>query len=87
MSSGRIAQHRNYGDLMARHEKEQRLKRIARMFIYFLIILFMFLLFLFVREWEKVQKEKKDTKTSLVISDAAGAKNSDAAAGDHAALQ
>ncbi|HLT75723.1 MAG TPA: hypothetical protein VKZ68_11570 [Ohtaekwangia sp.] len=84
MSSGRIAQHRNYGELMARHEKEQRLKRISRMFIYFLIILFMILLFLFVREWEKSQKEKKDAKTSLVISTEMTAKTPEASLTEHA---
>ena len=68
MSSGRIAQHRNYGELMARHEKEQRIKRISRMFIYFLIILFMILLFLFVREWESSQKDRQDAKTSVAMN-------------------
>lgn len=86
MSSGRIAQHRNYGELMARHEKEQRLKRISRMFIYFLIILFMIILFLFVREWEKSQREKQKTKTSLVITSITDVKNSIAGLSDHPRL-
>ena len=86
MSSGRIAQHRNYGELMARHEKEQRLKRITRMVIYFLIILFMIMVYLFVREWEKSKTEKQKTKTSLVISSTTEAKKSPAGLSDHARL-
>jgi hypothetical protein len=58
MNSGRIAQHRNYGEVMARHEKEVKVKRIVRIFTYFLIAIFMLILFLLVREWEQKQKNK-----------------------------
>ncbi len=61
MSSGRIAQHRNYGEIMARHEKEARLKRISRVFIYFLIVLFMIIIFLLVRQ---VQEKSNKVPTS-----------------------
>jgi hypothetical protein len=64
MSSGRIAQHRNYADVMARHERDIRLKRIARTFIYFLIIAFLLILFLIVRRWE--QKDSGKSATSFV---------------------
>lgn len=50
MSSGRIAQHRNYGEIMARHQKEVRMKRIVRVFIYFLIAAFMIIIFMLVRQ-------------------------------------
>lgn len=53
MSSGRIAQHRNYGEIMARHERDLRMKRIVRIFIYFLIIAFMIIVYLFVKGWEQ----------------------------------
>lgn len=53
-NSGRIAQHRNYGEVMARHEKEVRLKRIFRVFMYFLIVLFLIILFLIVRKVQQV---------------------------------
>ena len=70
MSSGRIAQHRNYGELMERHERDIKLKRIARTFIYFLIIAFLLILFLIVRRWEnKSTNTKQDssfvTKTNI----------------------
>ena len=53
MSSGRIAQHRNYGEIMARHEREMRMKRIVKVFIYFLIISFVILIFLLVKRLEQ----------------------------------
>ena len=60
VSSGRIAQHRNYGELMARHEKEVRLKRIIRLFMYFLIIAFIVILYFIVRRiFEKQEPVKK----------------------------
>jgi large-conductance mechanosensitive channel len=66
MSSGKIAQHRNYGDIMARHERDVKLKRISRIFIYFLIIAVLFLLFLLVRRWEKNTESKTKQSTALI---------------------
>ena len=53
MSSGKIAQHRNYGDLMARHERDVKIKRITRIFIYFILILVVIILFFIVRRLEQ----------------------------------
>lgn len=65
MSSGRIAQHRNYGELMERHERDIRLRRIVKTFVYFLIIVALLIMFVIVRRWE--QKKVNDTpKTALV---------------------
>ena len=66
MSSGRIAQHRNYGDIMARHERDIRIRRISRIFIYFTIIAFLILLFLLVRRWEANTEPKGKQSTALV---------------------
>lgn len=55
MSSGRIAQHRNYGDIMARHERDVKIKRIARIFTYFVLILIVILLFILVRRIQEKQ--------------------------------
>lgn len=51
MSSGKIAQHRNYGALIARHEREMKVKRIIRIFVYVLIIAFMTILFIIAKRW------------------------------------
>lgn len=73
MSSGRIAQHRNYGEIMARHERNQKIRRMARMFIYFLIIAFLMIIFMIVVRWEKREMEKEQpdvTPTSMIaVSD------------------
>jgi cytoskeletal protein RodZ len=65
MSSGRIAQHRNYGDIMARHDRELRFKRITRIFTYFILILVIILLFYFMRIWERREKEPSKQSTSI----------------------
>jgi len=66
MSSGRIAQHRNYGDIMARHERDIKLRRISRIFIYFIIIAVLILLFMFVRRWTKDTEPTAKPSTALV---------------------
>ena len=59
MSSGRIAQHRNYTQLMERHERDVRLRRITRTVIYFLIVLALLIIFLIVKRWESGQVSGK----------------------------
>lgn len=53
MSAGNIARHRNYGELMHRHERDQKLKRIFRLFVYFLVIAFLLIILIIVVRWEK----------------------------------
>jgi large-conductance mechanosensitive channel len=67
MSSGRIAQHRNYSDIMARHERDVKVKRIIRAFIYFLAIAFIIVLFFIVhRIQQKKDPQSKKAPISLV---------------------
>ena len=68
MSSGRIAQHRNYGELMERHERDIRLRRIVKTFIYFLIIVALLIMIVIVRRWEEKKQDSKP-ETALVISE------------------
>jgi large-conductance mechanosensitive channel len=68
MSSGRIAQHRNYGDIMARHERDIKLRRISRIFIYFIIIAVLILLFMVVRKWENDTEPKAKPATASTQS-------------------
>lgn len=73
MSSGRIAQHRNYGQLMERHERDVRLRRITRTVIYFLIVLVLLIIFLIVKRWESGQVSRstsalfEETAPNLVM--------------------
>lgn len=70
MSAGRIAQHRNYGELMARHEREVKLKRITKIFVYFLIIAFLVIIFIMVARWEKRENlnEQNQQTTSMLLN-------------------
>ena len=69
MSSGRIAQHRNYGDIMARHEKDIRVKRILRIFTYFLIIAVVVILFFMVKQLEKKKvPNSKPVQSSITVT-------------------
>lgn len=65
MSSGRIARHRNYSELMRQHDRDTRLKRVLRVFTYFLVILFLIILLVIVLRWEKKQTGKTEN-TSYV---------------------
>jgi hypothetical protein len=70
MSSGRIAQHRNYNDIMARHERDIKVKRIIRAFIYFLAIAFIIVLFFIVhRIQQKKGTQSEKAPISIVQSD------------------
>jgi hypothetical protein len=59
MSSGRIARHRNYTELMRQHEHDVKLKRVLKVFLYFLIILILLITLVIVIRWEKRASEKK----------------------------
>jgi hypothetical protein len=67
ISSGRIAQHRNYGELMAIHERDKKIRRVTRVFIYFLIVSVMLFFFFMVRRWE-IKKNDKAPKAMTTQS-------------------
>jgi hypothetical protein len=46
MSAGRLARYRNYENLMARHERDLRIKRLSKLIIYVLIIVILVCTFL-----------------------------------------
>lgn len=66
MSSGRIARHRNYAELMRQHDRDSRMKRVLRVFTYFLVVLFLLIVLLIVLRWESRQP-KSDKTTSVEI--------------------
>ena len=73
MSSGRIAQHRNYGELMARHERDVKMTRLFRLFTYFVIAAILIIIFFMVRFWERRHESVPQAKpsTTYIISNAA----------------
>jgi hypothetical protein len=46
ISTGRLARYRNYESLMARHERDLRIRRLSRLIIYVLIIVILICTFL-----------------------------------------
>lgn len=66
MSTGRIARHRNYTEVMRQHDRDTKLKRILKVFTYFLIILFITLILIIVIRWER-RKTLKSSKASTEI--------------------
>lgn len=70
ISSRRIDRYRNYGELMTRHEQNQKIKRLSKVFIYFLLILFLGIVLFLVFRWEKKQTtEKKSMNTEMSMTE------------------
>ena len=67
MSSGRIAQHRNYSDIMQRHERDVRIRRVVKAFIFFLIILALVILFVIVSRLEEQKVNDKPSSALVTI--------------------
>lgn len=68
MNSGRIASHRNYGKLMAAHERDQKIRRVTRIVIYFLLIAFFVILFVMVSRWNRQQQSQPEpVNTSVTV--------------------
>lgn len=61
ISSRRIDHYRNYGELMSRHEQNQKIKRLTKVFVYFLLILFLGIILFLVFRWERKNDAKKNT--------------------------
>lgn len=68
MTSRRIDRYRNYSDLLARHDRQIKLKRIFRMFTYFLIILFLLIVLTIVLRWERRQSSGADNQQHSSMS-------------------
>lgn len=66
MSTGRIARHRNYSELMRQHDRDSRLKRVLKVFGYFLVALFLIIILIIVLRWEKKQSDKSTTTSEMV---------------------
>ena len=74
MSSGRIAQHRNYSDIMERHERDVRIRRVVKAFIFFLIILALLILFVIVSRLDE-QKVNVKPSTAFVTTEKNSSRN------------
>lgn len=68
MSAGNIARHRNYGELLERHDREQKWKRLFKVFIYFLIVAFLSIILVIVVRWERKKEQKKSAYEYVIHS-------------------
>src|SRR5262245_8838583 len=59
---------RNYGALLQRHEQDQRMRKIIRVFTYFLLILILLVLLVIVVRVEKRSVPKEPANTRLTSS-------------------
>jgi len=68
ISSGRISRHRNYSEVMRQHDSQTKMKRVFRVFAYFLVALFFILILIIVLRWEKKQSgtSKESTQGELL---------------------
>lgn len=67
MSSGRIAKHRNYGELMERHQRDLRIRRIAIACIYVLIFTCLIAMYIIVKKAEKTPVQNTE-RTARITS-------------------
>lgn len=54
---------RNFNTIVKRHEQDQRVKKIVRIFVFFAIVLILILVFILVNRWE--EKQLKKVKASI----------------------
>ena len=65
-AGGGASRFRNYGNVLERHEKEMRLKKLIRVFTYFAIILIVVMLIVIVsRTAERLEQESDPTSYNL----------------------
>lgn len=56
--------YKNYGSVLQQHEKEQRMKKIVKVFAFFLVIAIAVLLYMIVQRWEEKKMKKEKTSYS-----------------------
>ena len=73
MSSGRIAQHRNYDDIMVRHKRYLRIRHIVIALAYVVIIVILLVMYIMVKRLEKQKVNSKSTSEVVHQTSAARA--------------
>jgi len=58
---------RNYETIVKRHERDQRAKKIVRLFVFFVIILILILVFIIINRWEEKQQKKITSFHSTIL--------------------
>lgn len=58
---------RNYNSVLKRHEENRRIKKIIRVFSFFVVILIVVMIIIFLSRWEGKSQTKNQVNTSEVI--------------------
>lgn len=66
MSSGHIARHRNYDELMERHQRHLRIRRIAVACIYIILLISLLAIFIVSKQKKHNPPGKPSTTTALL---------------------
>ena len=61
MSSGRIAQHRNYDDIMVRHKRYLRIRHVVIALAYVVVLVILLVMYFMVKRLEKQKVNNKPT--------------------------
>ena len=59
MTARGIERFRNYNSVLKRHEESQRIKKVMRVFGFFVVILIVIMLIIFLSRWEDRAKQEK----------------------------
>lgn len=59
---------RNYETIIKRHEQDQRLRKVVRIFVFFAIVLILTLVFIVVNRWEAKQSKKSKSSINSAVS-------------------
>lgn len=60
---------RNYDTILKRHEQDQRVKKIVRIFAFFAIVLILILLLVIVSRWEKKNVKKSGSAITYILNE------------------
>ena len=69
MTARGIERFRNYNTVLKRHEENQRIKKVIKVFGFFVVLLVVIMIIIFLSRWEqRVQSEKKINKTEIMMN-------------------
>ena len=68
MSSGHIARHRNYDELMEKHQRHIRVRRIAIACIYLLLIISLLAIYIVTKRQQNLAPANRNAKGTALVS-------------------
>jgi uncharacterized membrane protein YidH (DUF202 family) len=68
MTARGIERFRNYNSVLNRHEENRRIKKIMRVFGFFLVLLIVIMIILFLSRWEERSSPSKQNEVTAMTS-------------------